>query len=80
MTEKPKTPITPIIDALGGREAAAAALGISENAIYKWENGPNPGVPPKNWPRIKELTEGKWTPNKILAANEALVASLNATA
>lgn len=44
-----------IVDQLGGNKAVAEELGITRNAVQRWQYGPNDRVPMGKWGDILKL-------------------------
>jgi len=61
--------IADTVKSLGGRDVVAAACRITPNAVYKWSEGDEPGIPPKHWPTLRDLSKGKLTLDKLERLN-----------
>ena len=58
-----------IVAALGGRQAAAALCGITDEAIKKWEQ--SGVVPPKHWSAIVNALDDESLWRKLAALKDA---------
>lgn len=58
-----------ITQTLGGRDAIAAWLGITPDAVKRWRYN---GVPPKHWSKIVKKAKGGISYDQLSVANAKL--------
>lgn len=58
-----------IIAELGGPERAAELMGVHRTRVYSWVR--EDAIPPKRWPAIIGLAEGRITAGDFLPAQRA---------